>query len=89
LQNDQEWDAVLQMPPTKSVTMLKSFLGSVQLYGKNYLPNLHGHSHGTTDTTYQTECPLERTPTQQEASDKLKKRLSADTALAHFDPSIQ
>ena len=79
-------DAVKLMPPTENVSTLRSFLGSVQFYGK-FLPNLatiteplHSLTKKGTTWTWKSE--------QAEACQKVKDLLSDDTVLAHFDPSL-
>ena len=79
-------DAVKLMPPPENVSTLRSFLGSVQFYGK-FLPNLatitephHSLTKKGTTWTWKSE--------QAEAFQKVKDLLSDDTVLAHFDPSL-
>lgn len=80
-------DAVQNMPPPTDVSTLRSFLSSLQFYGK-FLPDL----------ATVTE-PLHRLTRkgitwnwgshEDAAFRKLKEVLSQDTVLAHFDPSLQ
>ena len=79
-------DAVLEMPPPKDVPSLRSFLGSVQFYSK-FLPNL--------STITEPLHKLTRKGVnwgwnhEQKASfNTLKKMLSSNSVLAHFDPSL-
>ena len=73
-------DAVKLMPPPENVSTLRSFLGSLQFYGK-FLPNLatiieplHCLTKKGTLWTWKAE--------QAEGFQKVKDLLSADTVLA-------
>ena len=78
--------AVLKMPPPTDVSSLKSFLGSVQFYGK-FIPNL--------STLAEPLYRLTKKATtwnwgdeEQAAFDKLKKVLSSEQVLVHFNPDL-
>ena len=79
-------DAVKRMPPPESVSGLRSFLGSVQFYGK-FLPNLATVTEPLHRLT-KKEVPWKWDREEQAAFQKLKDLLSADTILVHFDPSL-
>ena len=78
-------DAISKMPAPINVTQLRSFLGSVQFYNK-FLPDLSTVSDPfyrltQKHTNWKWEIP------QEEAFNTLKNMLTADTVLAHYDPS--
>ena len=79
-------DAVKRMPPPESVSGFRSFLGSVQFYGK-FLPNLATVTEPLHRLT-KKEVPWKWDREEQAAFQKLKDLLSADTILVHFDPSL-
>lgn len=76
---------VLEMPPPKDVAGLRSFLGSVQFYGK-WIPNLSSLSDPLNRLLRKGELWTWGS-TEQGAFQKLKEVLCSDTILAHFDPS--
>ena len=78
-------DAVLKMPPPTDVSTLKSFLGSVQFYGK-FIPNLATTAEPLYRLTKKS-VPWKWEAEEQEAFDELKKVLSSDQVLVHFDPN--
>ena len=78
-------EAVLKMPPPTDVSSLKSFLGSVQFYGK-FIPNLASMAEPlyrlkkkATSWKWEDEAPT--------AFEQLKNVLSLDQVLVHFDPN--
>jgi transposase InsO family protein len=78
-------DAVRNMPEPTDVSSLKSFLGSVQFYGK-FLKNLSTEAeplHRLTKkgVTWQWESEEKR------AFQKLKDMLGSDDVLVHYDPT--
>ena len=79
-------DAVKMMPPPGNVSSLRSFLGSVQFYGK-LLPNLATITeplHRLTKKGISWSWGAE----EQEAFQKLKDLLCKDTILVHFNPTL-
>ena len=78
-------DAVMKMQPPNDVTTLRSFLGSIQFYGK-FLPDLATVMEPLTRLT-RKDTRWKWTAAEQDAFDKLKSMLNEDTVLAHFDPS--
>ena len=79
-------DAVKKMPAPTNVQSLRSFLGSVQFYSK-FLPNLSTiltalHQLIEKGTAWKWDTQ------EQEAFDKVKDTLTADTVLVHFNPSL-
>lgn len=79
-------DAIQLMPAPAGVSSLRSFLGSVQFYGK-FLPNLAT----VTEPLYRLtkkDVKWSWGTSEQAAFSKLKEMLTADTVLAHFDPSL-
>ena len=79
-------DAIQLMPAPTDVSSLRSFLGSVQFYGK-ILPNLAT----VTEPLYhiaKKDVKWNWGPSEQAAFTKLEEMLIANTVLAHFDPSL-
>ena len=81
--SDSKVAAIVEAPPPKNVSELKSFLGMVNYYGK-FLPNL--------STTLAPLYRLLRKETlwqwgdeEQQAFDKVKKLLQSPNLLVHFD----
>jgi hypothetical protein len=77
-------EAVTKMPPPTDVSSLKSFLGSVQFYGK-FIPNLATMAEKLYRLTKKA-TPWKWGTEEQEAFQQLKDVLSSDTVLVHFDP---
>lgn len=80
-------NAVLQMPPPKDVSTLRSFLGSVQFYAK-FIPNLSSRTEPLTRLT-RKDTPWRWGTKEQTTFQELKDLLCTDTVLAHFDPAKQ
>ena len=83
---DPKVDAVKMMPPPGNVSSLRSFLGSIQFYGK-FLPNLATVTeplHRLTKKGISWSWGAE----EQEAFQKLKDLLCTDTILVHFNPTL-
>ena len=79
-------DAVKMMPPPETVSGLRSFLGSVQFYGK-FLPNLATVTAPLHHLT-KKDVPWKWGIEEQAAFQELKDLLCDDTILVHFDPSL-
>ena len=79
-------DAVKMMPPPENVSSLRSFLGSVQFYGK-FLPNLATITEPLHRLT-KKDIPWSWGAEEQEAFQKLKDLLCTDTILVHFNPTL-
>ena len=77
-------DAVAKMPPPTNSSTLRSFLGSVQFYGK-FIPNLSTQTEPLTRLT-RKDTPWKWGAEQQAAFQRLKDVLCTDVVLAHFDP---
>ena len=77
-------EAVIKMPPPTDVSNLKSFLGSVQFYGK-FIPNLATISEPLYRLTKKAST-WKWGNEEQETFEKLKKVLASDQVLVHFDP---
>nr|KAG5698933.1 hypothetical protein BaRGS_024854 [Batillaria attramentaria] len=77
-------EAVLKMPPPTDVSSLKSFLGSVQFYGK-FIPNLATMAEPLYRLTKKAS-PWKWGEEEQAAFEQLKNVLSSDQVLVHFDP---
>ncbi|KAG0720105.1 Transposon Tf2-6 polyprotein [Chionoecetes opilio] len=78
-------DDVIKMPAPTDATSLRSFLGSVQFYGK-FLPDLATvteplHRLTRKDSTWKWGAE------EQDSFQSLKELLSTDTVLVHFDQS--
>ena len=78
-------EAVLKMPPPTDVSSLKSFLGSVQFYGK-FIPNLATIAEPLYRLTKKAN-PWKWGEEEQAAFQRLKSVLSSDQVLVHFDPN--
>ena len=79
-------DAVVSMPTPTNVSSLRSFLGSVQFYGK-FIKNLAM----VTEPLYKLTrkgVPWKWTSEQETSFKNLKKLLTNDDILVHFNPSI-
>eukprot|EP00731_Ephydatia_muelleri_P034216 Em0051g8a len=81
-----KFDAVKMMPPPENVSSLRSFLGSVQFYGK-FLPNLATITEPLHRLT-KKDIPWSWGAEEQEAFQKLKDLLCTDTILVHFNPTL-
>ncbi|KAK7091479.1 hypothetical protein V1264_009152 [Littorina saxatilis] len=78
-------EAVLKMPAPTDVSSLKSFLGSVQFYGK-FIPNLASMAEPLYRLTKKAN-PWKWGDEEQAAFEQLKNVLSSDQVLVHFDPN--
>ena len=78
-------EAVLKIPPPTDVSSLKSFLGSVQFYGK-FIPNLASMAEPLYRLTKKTS-PWKWEDEEQETFEQLKNVLSSDQVQVHFDPN--
>nr|KAG5704297.1 hypothetical protein BaRGS_012606 [Batillaria attramentaria] len=72
------------MPPPTDVSSLKSFLGSVQFYGK-FIPNLATMAEPLYRLTKKASS-WKWGEEEQAAFEQLKNVLSSDQVLVHFDP---
>lgn len=79
-------DAIQLMPVPTDTSSLRSFLGSMQFYGK-FLPNLATVTEPLYHLT-KKDVKWNWGPSKQAAFTKLKEMLTADTVLAHFNPSL-
>ena len=79
-------DAVQRMPAPSDISSLRSFLGSVQFYGK-FLPDLATVAEPLYRLT-KKEVQWIWGPLEQATFQKLKDMLTSDTVLAHFDPTV-
>ena len=80
-------DAVLKMPAPKDVSTLRSFLGSVQFYGK-FLPSCFSTDAAPLYKLLRRDVSWKWGPTEAKAFNTLKELLSSDSLLIHFDPSL-
>ena len=80
-------NAVTGMPAPTNVPTLRSFLGQVQFYNK-FLPNLATVLEPLYNLT-KKGTPWKWGDDEQRAFKEAKQMLSADTVLAHFDPSLE
>ena len=78
-------EAVLKMAPPTDISSLKSFLGSVQFYGK-FIPNLASMAEPLYRLTKKT-TPWKWEEEEQATFEQLKNVLSSDQVLVHFDPN--
>ena len=77
-------EAVKKMPPPTDVSSLKSFLGSVQFYGK-FIPDLATLAEPLYRLTKKA-TPWKWEDEEKAAFEQLKNVLSSDQVLVHFDP---
>ncbi|XP_036345530.1 uncharacterized protein LOC118754748 [Rhagoletis pomonella] len=77
------WE-VQSAPQPKDVSQLRSFLGSVNYYGK-FIESMK-QLRGPLDDLLKKEAKFEWQSIHQEAFDQLRKILSSDLVLTHFDP---
>ena len=80
-------DVVKSMPEPTDVSSLRSFLGSIQFYGK-FIPNLSTLTRPLHQLT-KKNAPWNWNKEAKDTFDCLKIILSNDTVLAHYDPSQQ
>ena len=78
-------EAVLKMPPATDVSCLRSFLGSVQFYGK-FIPNLASMAEPLYRLTKKAS-PWKWEDEEQAVFEQLKNVLSSDQVLVHSDPN--
>ena len=81
----QKVDAVYKAPEPEDVTQLRSFLGAVNYYGK-FLP----HSSTVLSPLYQLlqkNTKWSWGPNQSKAFESVKKLLTSERLLVHYDPS--
>ena len=79
-------DAVTRMPPPTNTSMLRSFLGSVQFYGK-FIPDLATLAEPL-NRLLRRDTPWTWGAREQQAFEALKDELGKEHVLAHFDPTI-
>lgn len=80
-------DAILQMEPPTNLAELRSFIGSVQFYGK-FIKDLATTLEPLTLLT-RKDVHWHWRKEQQTAFQHLKDVLCSDVVLAHFDPSLE
>ena len=79
-------EAILHMPAPRNAAEVRSFLGSVQFYGK-WIPNLSTRAEPLFKLIRKDQ-PWSWGSKEQAAFQDLKDVLSSDVILAHFDPTI-
>ena len=79
-------DAVTRMPPPSNVSTLRSFLGSLQFYGK-FIPNLATLTEPL-NRLLRKDTPWTWGAREQQAFQALKDELGKDHVLVHFDPTL-
>ena len=79
-------EAILKMPAPRDVSSLRSFLGSIQFYGK-FLPNLATVTEPLYHLT-RKNVPWKWGAKEEGSFQQLKTLLCTDTVLAHFDPAV-
>lgn len=77
-------EAVLNMPPPTDISTLRSFLGSIQFYGK-FIQNLASLTEPL-NQLLKKETAWRWGHCEQQAFETLKKVLNSDQVLAHFEP---
>ena len=84
---EKKVDAVISMPPPSDVSTHRSFLGSVQFYGK-FIPNLATLS-GPLNRLLRKENPWTWSAREKGAFQTRKDELGKDHVLVHFHPTLQ
>ena len=79
-------DAVLDMPAPNNISALKSFLGSIQFYSK-FIPNIATITEPLYKLTRKGET-WHWGQEQEKSFNHLKTKLTEDTVLVHYDPSL-
>lgn len=77
--------SILDMPPPKNVTQLRSFLGAINYYGK-FLPKMHD-LRAPLNKLLLKETHFEWTDECQSCFVNFKKMLTQDLFVSHFDPN--
>ena len=80
-------NALLTIPPPMDVSSLKSFLGSVQFYAKFLPPNLSTIAEPLYSLT-KKKVLWEWKEEQQTAFERLKKLLSSENVLVHYNEKL-
>lgn len=84
---DQERiEAINNMPEQVNLTELRSFLGTVHFYGK-FIVGMH-KLRAPLDELLHKNVTWNWTQTEQKAFDQLKKSLSSELLLSHFNPRL-
>ncbi|CAJ0602666.1 unnamed protein product [Cylicocyclus nassatus] len=82
--NLEKIEAIKKMEEPKSVSQLRAFLGMITYYAA-FMPKIKD-LRGPLDAMLKKDAKWEWTRTHQEAFEKLKKTLSSELNLAHYDP---
>ena len=79
-------EAIVSVPKPEHLTQLRAFLGMVNYYAK-FLPNfarvLHPLNH-----LLQKAVKFQRTAATQKTFEKVKKLITSDTVLTHYNPDL-
>ena len=79
-------DAVINAPPPKNVSELRSFLGLVNYYGK-FVPNLSTLLHPL-NHLLKVDVKWKWTPSCSQAFSHAKSELASARVLTHYDPQL-
>ncbi|PIO75512.1 reverse transcriptase [Teladorsagia circumcincta] len=82
--NPEKIDAIKNMGEPKNIAQLRSFLGMITYYSA-FVPSMK-NLRGPLDALLKKDVKCRWTPKEQEAFEDLKKALSSDVNLAHYDP---
>ena len=79
-------EAIVNAPKPENLTQLRAFLGIVNYYAK-FLPNLASVLHPL-NQLLQKDVKFQWTAATQKAFEKVKKSITSDTVLTHYNPDL-
>ena len=79
-------EAIVNAPKPENFTQLRAFLGMVNYYAK-FLPNLASVLHPL-NQLLQKNVKFQWTAATQKAFEKVKKLITSDTVLTHYNPDL-
>ncbi|PIO73744.1 hypothetical protein TELCIR_04276 [Teladorsagia circumcincta] len=82
--NPEKIDAIKNMDEPKNIAQLRSFLGMITYYSA-FVPTMR-NLRGPLDALLKKDVKWRWTSKEQEAFEDLKKALTSDVNLAHYDP---
>ena len=79
-------EAIVNAPKPENLTQLRAFLGMVNYYAR-FLPNLASVLHPPNQLS-QKDVKFQWTSATQKAFEKVKKLITSDTVLTHYNPDL-